>query len=150
MNDQVARNTRQERLARVSDISKLTTAGRDQAFGVRIAGPRFAAMKGHPGLGSRDVGGSVSGEGGVDVEGTCHRVPWVVKAGHEAVVIRCEGSRPSMTTDGIVKERVELLRNGSRVWIQRPRADRASGRGGQHDRDTCGNAHLPFTRGEAR
>jgi hypothetical protein len=106
MNDQVPRNTRQERLAWVSDVSKLTTAARDQAFGVPIAGPRFAGMKGHADLGCRALGGSVSGDGGMDIEGTRQRVPCVVEARHEAFVISCQEPRPSMTTNGIVKERI--------------------------------------------
>jgi hypothetical protein len=90
----------------VSDVSKLTTAARDQAFGVRIAEPRFARMKGQADLGCRALGESVSGDGGADVEGTGYRVPCVVEVRHEAFVVSAEGSRPSMTTNGIVEGRV--------------------------------------------
>jgi hypothetical protein len=46
VNNPFPRSTRQERLAGVTDLSKLTAAARDQALGVGIAGRRFTGMKG--------------------------------------------------------------------------------------------------------
>jgi hypothetical protein len=54
-----------------------------------------------------------------------------------------------MATEEILEEGVQLLDNGGSVWIQRSRADRSRSLAGQHDRDSCGNAHDEISPGTA-
>jgi hypothetical protein len=93
---------------------------------------------------------SHSGDRTLDVESERERIRSTVETCEEALVFALEGSRPSMPTEEILEEGVQSLDNGGSVWIQRSRSDRSRRLGGQHDRDSCGNAHDQISPGEAR
>jgi hypothetical protein len=80
MNAQVAHNTRQERLARVSDISKLTTSARDQTFGICVTGPRFTGMEAYSRLEYGSLCGRVCHDCTLHVESKSQRILCAVEA----------------------------------------------------------------------
>jgi hypothetical protein len=141
MNAQVAHNTRQERLARVSDISKLTTAARDQAFGIRVTGRRFTGMEAYSRLEYGSVSGRVGYDRKLDVESKSQRIPCAVEACDKVFIMADVRSRSRMTTEGIVEECLQSLNSGGRGAIQFSGADRSVKIGDQRDRDVCGSAH---------
>jgi hypothetical protein len=141
MNAQVAHNTRQERLTRVSDISKLTTAACDQAFGVRVTGPRFTGMEAYSRLEYGSVSGRVGRDRKLNLESKSQCIPCAVEACDIVFVMADVRSRARMTMEDIVEERVQSLNSGGRGASQFSRAHRSVKVGGQHDGDVCWSAH---------
>lgn len=140
MNGQFPNSTRQQYLAGVTDLSNVTATACDQALGVSIAGRCFTGMKCET-KGPSTLSGSHSCDCDLDVESERERIRDTVETCEEALVLALEGSRPSMPTEEILEEGVQSLDNGGSVWIQRSRSDRSRRLGGQHDRDSWGNAH---------
>jgi hypothetical protein len=150
MNDQFTDSARQQYLAGVADLSKETATACDHQLGVSIAWRRFTGMKCETNRPSDTASGSLSGDRNLDFESEGERIGCMVETREEPLIFAREGSRPSMPTEEIVEEGVQSLDNGGSVWIQRSRSDRSRRLGGQHDRDSCGNAHDQISPGQAR
>ena len=114
MNAQITHSTRQERLARVSDISKLSTAVCDQTFGIRVTGPRVTGMEAYSRLQYRFPIGRVGHDRKLDVESKSQRIPCAAKAGDKVFIMADVRSRSSMTMEEIVEERIQSLNSGGR------------------------------------
>ena len=140
MNGQFPNSTRQQYLAGVTDLPNVTAPASDQALGVSIAGRCFTGMKCET-KGPSTLIGSHSCDCNLDVESERERIRGTVETCEEALVLALERSRPSMPTEEILEDGVQSLDNGGSVWILRSRSDRSRRLGGQHDRDSCGNAH---------
>jgi hypothetical protein len=149
MNDQFPNSTRQQYLAGVTDLSKVTATACDQALGVSIVGRRFTGMKCEA-KGPSTLSGSHSRDRNLDVESERERIRCTGETCEEALVFVLAGSFPSMPTEEILEAGVQSLDNGGSVWIQRSRSDRSRRLGGQHDRDSPGNAHAQISPGETR
>jgi hypothetical protein len=149
MSDQLPNSSRQQYLPGVTDLSKVMATACDQPLGVHIASRRVTGIKcetkGPPDTSS----GSCSGGRDLDVENEGERIGCTVETCEEALVLTLEGSRPSMATEEILEEGVQSFDNGGSVWIQRSRSDQSRRLGGQHDRDSWGNAHDQISPGTA-
>ncbi|HEX7777629.1 MAG TPA: hypothetical protein VF424_00235, partial [Vicinamibacterales bacterium] len=97
MNDQFPNRTRQQYLAGVTDLSKVTATACDQALGVGIAGRCFTGMKCET-KGPSTLIGSHSCDCNLDVESERERIRGTVETCEEALVLAPERSRPSMLT----------------------------------------------------
>ena len=100
MNDQFAHRTRQQRLASVTSVSKVTATARNQALGVGIARRRFTGVKCNVNRPPGTTSGSLSGDRILDVESEGERIPGTVETCDEAFVFapRTRRSRsPSVT-----------------------------------------------------
>ena len=145
MNGQFPNSTRQQYLAGVTDLSKVTATACDQALGVSIARRRFTGMKCET-KGPSTLSGSHSGDRSLDVESERERIRCTVETCQEAFVFALQGSRPSMTTEDSLEEGVQSLENSGSVRIER---SWWSGRlGGQHNCDSCGGAHGQINPGD--
>jgi hypothetical protein len=149
LNDQFPNSTRQQYLPGVTDLSKVTATACDQALGVSIVGRRVTGMKCEA-KGPSTLSRSHSRDRNLDVESERERIRCTGETCEEALVFVLAGSLPSMPTEEILEGGVQSLDSGGSVWIQRSRSDRSRRLGGQHDRDSSGNAHAPISPGEAR
>jgi hypothetical protein len=149
MNGEFPNSTRQQYLAGVTDPSKVTAPAGDQALGVSIVGRRFTGVKCET-KGPSSLSRRHGGDRRLDVESERERIRCTGETSDEALVFVLDGSRPAMPTEETREASVQSLDNGGSVWIQRSRSDRSRRLGGQHDRDSCVNAHDRISPGEAR
>jgi hypothetical protein len=87
INAQITHNTRQERLTRVSDISKLTASASDQTFGIRVTGPRFTGMEAYSRLEYGSLGGRVGDDRQLHVESKSQRILCTVEACDKVLIM---------------------------------------------------------------
>jgi hypothetical protein len=121
MHDQFPNSTRQQYLAGVTDVSKVSATACDQALGSRIAWWRLTRMKCETNGTSDTSSGSLSSDRNLEVESEGERIRCTVETCEEALVFTVGESPPSMTTEDILEESVQSLDNDGSVWIQRSR-----------------------------